>query len=139
MTRIHLLSRKRVAQLLDLPSSQKTYELFPADTWGNDIPERELVSWLNERRGGGMPELAMTMLPQLVSDRRLAREGAVLRDGKPASVRKLRSICKRALFPCPHFQLSERRFAFTPDAVEWWASQIRSGTYVNQRRYQLPA
>lgn len=136
MTTARFISRPRLAALLDLPGKAKTYELFPQEEWGASVPESAVLLLLNERRAGGQPEL--DSLPQLVSDRALARSGRIMRDGKPLSLTRLRSMCKRVKFPVPHYRLSERRFAFTPDALDWWMSQIMSGTYVNQRRY-VPA
>lgn len=136
MTTARFLSRFKIAELLDLASAKKTYEVFPQDEWGNSIPESAVLALLNERRAGGQPELSS--IPQLVSDRALAKSGRIMRDGKPLSLTRLRGMCKRVKFPVPHYRLSERRFAFTPDALDWWLGQIMSGTYVNQRRY-IPA
>lgn len=132
---VRYVSRKRIAKLFDLPSSHKTYELFPVDA-GASIPEDVVVEFLNEHRAGGMPPV--DRIPQLVSDRSIAKSGMVLRDDKPVTVVRLRAMCRRVRFPVPHYRFSDRRFAFTPDAVDWWQSQLRSGTYVNQRRY-IPA
>lgn len=133
MTTARFLSRPRIAELLDLAGPKKTYELFPQE-WGSSIPESSVLAFLNERRAGGQP--ALTMVPQLVSDRSLARFGYVRRDGRPITLVRLRSMCRRVKFPVPHFRLTDRRFAFCPDALDWWLRQIGGGAYVNQRHYQ---
>ena len=135
LSQVRVFKRQYVANLLGI-TRRDTYQLFPVEqTAGGDIAEGALLDYLNRNRVASPYELLGEELAVLVRDTDAAKEGAIIVNGKPASLRYIRGLCRRKHNPPPHFRIGANRVRFYPGALGWWASQINSGTYVNQRRY----
>lgn len=134
---VKLLTRKLVGELLRIDRAE-TYDLFPAEEGvAGKIPEGAVLRFLNDNKVACPDEL--TSLARLETDAEVARSGVVTIDGRPASLRRLRGMCRWKHNPVPHFRIGAHRVRFYPGAVAWWASLIGSGVYVDRRIYHFGA
>lgn len=130
-----LMSRRRVADALRLHDINMTYALFPAyAAIGGSIPTAAVVGLLNQC-GVGMP--SVHEIPRLVTEDELA-EG-VEYDGEPMTVQRVRSLCRRRVYPIPHYRITRNTLRFTPGVLDWWRSFLNTGVYVDWRRYSIGA
>lgn len=131
-----ILSRRKVKDLLALPSLYMVDTLFPKSSIATPrgIPESVVVRFLNEH-GVGMPRV--DYIPGLVDEKTVA--DGVTMDGEPVTVKDIRRWCSRHGYPLPHYRLSRNYRRFTPGVVEWWKSYINSGVYIDFRKYTIGA
>ena len=135
MTTTTLLTPARVARLLGV-SQRYVYQHFPLAEYGRgSVPVSAVLSFLNERRTGTMPELKE--LVALVDEAEVAPLVSV--DGHPATLPQIRGFARRKVYPVPAFILSGRIVRFPRGAVEWWLSYIDSAVPVRFRLYHIGA
>lgn len=128
-----LISSKALQRMFKLAPSS-FYRIVPArshELARGMIPVAWVVEYLNCCRVN-LPELSAPM--PLLSEKEVAPLFDI--DGRPATPVQVRRFCRRSLFPIPHFDLGAGVKRFPPMAVEWWLSNVGSGTRVSSRRFR---